>query len=595
MTLKSRFFLVTVITTFLVAGAVIIANELTHSIHEKRFLETTINAKRSFWSNILEHSMDRMQSKVYGLTRDTRMRNALANFNLEEVARSVEPTFNRLHAEQIVTRLQVADKSGMIVVSYPNRYVGETRKTIVKTAIREGRIVRGIERDDDGELLAIVAIPLYQKYGKLVGVGIYAHNLIGVLLRFMENDASLAFIADQGDIVGLPVESNILPDVTDTVPPLGQDYYYVEKMHGRAYQVTILSVGDYRSKPVAHIVAYKDHTESFQEEQAANYTTYAIIIFILVASLIWLYWFVVMESTRLHNIDKITNRELALTNSRLQEALRVKSDFMASMSHELRTPLNSVIGFSGALLKGVDGPLNPDQKTSVQYVYSSGQHLLTLINDILDLSKIEAGRMVLNLETVDLTTLLHETVKSMEVIFRNKHLPLKLEIPEQIPIIYGDNTRIKQVVLNILSNAAKFTDKGQVIVRCSLVSHDDKRIPEDKREPSAGQTHWVLISVQDSGIGIDPVDHEKVFEEFRQLDSGAARKFSGTGLGMAISRRIVQLHGGHIWLQSKRGRGTTVSLTLPHIVESGHNENDDLGASETGAVLENRMAAYGGA
>jgi len=564
MTLKSRFFLVTVVTTFAVALTVIAANQFTRDMQENRYLETAIESKRSLWNNIVANELDIMDAQVFSVTRDKELREGIANGSPQTIRNALESTYIRLAGLQIITKLQLADRSGMIMASFPDSQVGLTQKGIVTAAIRQNMPVRGVERDDDGELLAILAVPLYSTPGHLVGVAILARNLIGVLQRFMERDASLAFIADRGGIVGLPVESNILPDVSGRIPPLGENVHSVEKFHERAYQVTILSVANYRGEPISHMAVFKDFTDSYVQEHAANLTTYAIIILMLIASVLWLYWFVVIESTRLHEADRQNNRDLAMANAKLQEALRVKSDFMANMSHELRTPLNSVIGFSGALLKGLDGELNGEQRASVQYVYKSGQHLLNLINDVLDISKIEAGKMVLNLETVDLRRLIDETVSSVGVLFRVKSLTLRTEMPTQLPTIYGDNTRLRQVLLNILGNAAKFTDKGEVAVKCNVIPIDDPVLPEATPEADVGQQQWVLLAISDTGIGIRQQDQEKVFEEFRQLDSGTARRYGGTGLGMTISRRIVELHGGHIWLTSKVGVGTTFYVVLPH-------------------------------
>lgn len=570
MTLKSRFFLVAVVTVFAVALAVIGANQFTHNMHENRYLETAIDSKRSLWNNIVSNELDIMESHIFGLTRDVDLRRGLAERKPTVIRDAVSPTYVRLSGLQVITKLEIADRTGMILASFPEEHVGATVKSIVRTAIANSKPVRGVERDDDGELLAVLAFPIYAAPGKIIGVGVLARNLIGVLQRFMERDASLAFIADRGGIVGLPVESNILPDISGKIPALGHDVHSVERLHSRAYQVTILSVTNFRHEPVSHMVAFKDVTESFVEERAANLTTYALIILMLVAAVLWLYWFVVIESSRLHEADARVNRELASSNTRLQEALQVKSTFLANMSHELRTPLNSVIGFSGALLKGLDGDLSNEQRASVQYVYNSGQHLLNLINDVLDISKIEAGKMVLNLETINLKDLINETVSTVRVLFRVKHIPLRIEIATDAPMtIYGDTTRIKQVLLNILGNAAKFTDKGEVVVTCGVVPVDDPSLPAEANEPEEdGQTHWVQVSVADTGIGIRDVDQDKVFEEFRQLDSGTARKYGGTGLGMAISKRIVDLHGGHIWLESRVGVGTTFHVVLPHALQA---------------------------
>lgn len=633
MTLKSRFFIVTVTTILAVAAAIIIANFQTIRLHEERLLATEINSKYGIWREIVLNELDRLQSQYPSFTRYPDLFAAIKQGDSSAAMEAVASIYDRLWHLDIASRLQVMDAQGRILVAlkpdtteeeerrkrmegiYASTPVAEsfpssidanvklkaldrselpiTNKRVVYTAIKEGRNVRGIERDDDGALAAFVAIPLIEK-GKVIGVAVLGRNLTGMMHRFMEHIGSLAFIADEGWLIGLPVESNILPDVSALIPEVGKDFYSVERLHGRTYQVTIMSIGDFEGKPISHMAVFRDYTEGFAEERTANVTGFAIIILMLVASVAWLYWFVVMESHRLHESDQKVNRELAVTNAKLQEAVRVKSDFLANMSHELRTPLNSVIGFSGGLLKGIDGPLNDDQSQSLTLVYSSGQHLLALINDVLDISKIEAGKMVLNLETVDLRRLLDQTVKTVEVLFRNKGLPLRVELGDSIPIVYGDNTRIKQVLLNMLSNAAKFTDRGDVVVRCRVVPTNDATIPLLERQTTDGQTHWVLISVKDSGIGIKDSDHHKVFEEFRQIDSGTNRKYGGTGLGMAISKRIVELHGGRIWLNSRIGKGTTFHVALPHTGDSQFAEGLYCPVDDYGPVFQSQLSRAAG-
>lgn len=639
MTLKSRFFIVTVTTILAVAAAIIIANFQTIHLHEERLLSTEINSKYGIWREIVLNELDRLQSQYRSFTRYPDLFDAIERGDSAAALDAMASTYDRLWHLDIASRLQVMDAQGRILLalkpdtteeeerrkrmegtyartpvaeSFPRSFdvpvdsrsrshqsgaadasdrsrLPVTSKRVVYTAIKEGRVVRGIERDDDGALAAFVALPLFKK-GKVVGVAVLGRNLTGMMHRFMEHIGSLAFIADQGWLIGLPVESNILPDVSPLIPNVGKDFYSVERLHGRIYQVTIMSIGDFEGKPISHMAVFRDYTEGFAEERTANVTSFAIIILMLIASVAWLYWFVVMESDRLHESDQKVNRELAVANTKLQDAVRVKSDFLANMSHELRTPLNSVIGFSGGLLKGIDGPLNDEQRQSLTLVYSSGQHLLALINDVLDISKIEAGKMVLNLETVDLRRLLDQTVRTVEVLFRNKNLPLRVELGDSIPIVYGDNTRIKQVLLNMLSNAAKFTDRGEVVVRCRVIATDDAAIPLPEREITDGQTHWVLISVKDSGIGIKESDHHKVFEEFRQIDSGTNRKYGGTGLGMAISKRIVEMHGGRIWLNSRVGKGTTFHVALPHTGEAQFAEGLYCPVDDYGPAYQSRLA-----
>jgi signal transduction histidine kinase len=236
------------------------------------------------------------------------------------------------------------------------------------------------------------------------------------------------------------------------------------------------------------------------------------------------------------------NRRLSDSNRRIAEADRMKTQFLANMSHELRTPLNSIIGFSKVLLKGIEGPLTHKQREDLEAVHRSGQHLLGLISDILDLTKIEAGKMELQSEAVEVGEVIRGVMSTAQALVKDRPVDLKVEMASQLPVISGDPMRLRQVVLNLVSNAIKFTDRGEVEVRA---------------EPRGA---YLVISVRDTGCGIRPGDQGKLFEEFRQLDGGGK---GGTGLGLAISKRLVQLHGGEIWVDSQPGEGSTFSFSLP--------------------------------
>ena len=254
---------------------------------------------------------------------------------------------------------------------------------------------------------------------------------------------------------------------------------------------------------------------------------------------------------------------LAMARDEALDASKTKSEFLANMSHELRTPLNAIIGFSEMLLKELDGPLNDEQKNSTQFIVKSGKNLLTLINDILDMSKIEAGKMEIAPEAVEISEVVDDSLKSINVLFREKGLALKNEVMGDLPVIQADPVRVKQIMLNLLSNAAKFTDEGEVVVRCREIDAADPELPGDISSALPPKSHWIMISVKDNGIGIAQVNIPKVFEEFRQVHGGSTRKVGGTGLGMPISKRFVEMHGGKMWLTSVEGQGTTFYFILP--------------------------------
>jgi PAS domain S-box-containing protein len=244
------------------------------------------------------------------------------------------------------------------------------------------------------------------------------------------------------------------------------------------------------------------------------------------------------------------SRELEEQNLRIQEANRLKSEFLANMSHELRTPLNAVIGFAEVLIDGKAGYVNAEQKEYLNDILTSGQHLLQLINDVLDLAKIEAGRMELDLQTFSIREAAEEVCNIMHPIAAKRSITIDLQIARDAEWVTLDLRKFKQVLYNLLSNAVKFShDEGVVELRVSL----------DRQ----GQLH---IQVRDSGIGIKSDDLPRIFREFEQLESGTARRFPGTGLGLALTKKIIELHNGSITVQSEFGTGSTFSITIPKSV-----------------------------
>ena len=232
----------------------------------------------------------------------------------------------------------------------------------------------------------------------------------------------------------------------------------------------------------------------------------------------------------------------------LEQASALKSQFLANMSHEFRTPLNAILGYTHMTLQGVAGEMSPGQKRNLTRIDSNARHLLGLINDILDITRIEAGRMPLNITTFAIKDLVHEVMQEMEpIIARRAQLEVVAKIPPTLPAVRSDRQKVKQIVLNLLSNALKFTEQGGVYIRASY--------------DSRGKT--VSVIVRDTGIGIAPEHQAQVFEDFRQLDSSPSRGHGGTGLGLSICRRLAQMLDGGITLESQMGKGTTFTLRLP--------------------------------
>jgi signal transduction histidine kinase len=270
------------------------------------------------------------------------------------------------------------------------------------------------------------------------------------------------------------------------------------------------------------------------------------------------------DEEELAAVEAVANQvSLALENARLsqeqektivqlQDVDRIKSEFLTSMSHELRTPLNSIIGFADVLLQGIDGELNEMATNDIQLIYNSGQHLLALINDILDISKIEAGKMELVREAVDVKIAFSDVLAASGSLVKDKPVEIVLEAEETLAPVYADKLRFNQILLNLVSNAAKFTEEGTITIRAEVPDQTPDKM---------------LISVIDTGIGIPPDKADTVFDRFHQADSSTTRQYGGTGLGLTICRQLVEMHGGEIGVTSEEGAGSEFYFTIPLVSE----------------------------
>ena len=247
---------------------------------------------------------------------------------------------------------------------------------------------------------------------------------------------------------------------------------------------------------------------------------------------------VAIQNARLFGEIEDKSRQLA-------EASQHKSQFLANMSHELRTPLNAILGYNQLMLNNIYGETSGRMRAVLTRVQSNGKHLLKLINDVLDLSKIEAGQLTLLLADYSVKHVVQSVSAAVEPLVTEKKLGFKFEVPSGLPPGWGDERRLTQVLLNLVSNAIKFTERGEVMI---------KVLAEDGA---------FVISVRDTGPGIDPADQHRIFEEFQQADNSITKKTGGTGLGLSIARHIIEMHGGRIWVESSLGEGATFFFTVP--------------------------------
>jgi PAS domain S-box-containing protein len=247
------------------------------------------------------------------------------------------------------------------------------------------------------------------------------------------------------------------------------------------------------------------------------------------------------------------NRQLEIRNREVERANRLKSEFLASMSHELRTPLHTIIGFADLLNEELKGPLNADQKRFVRHIQQDSRHLLELINDILDISKIESGKLELHFEIFRVADAIGETIDGLRPLAAQKKLEIRQKFHPDLKVS-ADRVRFKEIFYNLITNAIKFTpENGQITIECGKVAED------------------LFFSVRDTGIGIDPSEQQAIFDTFYQVGATTRGVREGTGLGLAITKRLVEMHGGRIWVESTPGEGSRFQFVLPHVhAQTGH-------------------------
>jgi signal transduction histidine kinase len=268
---------------------------------------------------------------------------------------------------------------------------------------------------------------------------------------------------------------------------------------------------------------------------------------------------IAISNARLYQSVEDASRELAAKISELERANRMKAQFLANMSHELRTPLNSVIGFSEMMLAGAMGGISAEMQDALETVARNGRHLLGLVNDILDLSKVDAGRMDLHLVATDVRRMIPDVLAGMESLVQAKGHRITMDLDSAELVVRADEMRLRQVLFNLLSNAVKFTPAGGAIT----VRAHATRAPLPTNGGAAAERDAVRVAVCDTGMGIAAHDLPRLFEEFSQVDATFARRHEGTGLGLALCKRFVELHGGRIGVESEPGKGSTFWLELP--------------------------------
>jgi signal transduction histidine kinase len=364
---------------------------------------------------------------------------------------------------------------------------------------------------------------------RLARDGIYQHLAsYGYSSEHVDSMWSRPIVPDRSSIVGRVALEGKSIHVLDVKTEPGLTYVQapgVERL-GTGLGVPLLREGG----PIGALLLMRIAVEPFTETQIELVTTFADQAVIAI------------ENVRLFDEIQETSRQLA-------EASQHKSQFLANMSHELRTPLNAILGYTELVLDGIYGEAPEKAQAVLKRIETNGKHLLGLINDVLDLSKIEAGELKLSLDDYSIKDVVYGVFSAVEPLAAKKQLNFKVEMPPDMPASHGDERRLTQVLLNLVGNAIKFTDSGEVAIKV------------------AASNGSLSIAVHDTGPGIAAADQERLFEEFQQADNSITKTKGGTGLGLAISRRIVEMHGGRLWVESRLGDGSVFTFTVPAMVK----------------------------
>jgi signal transduction histidine kinase len=356
----------------------------------------------------------------------------------------------------------------------------------------------------------------------------YSAEAYGFSREFMDYIRNIPIEPERGSASGRALlEGRVIhiPDVK-----ADSEYTWVETQRRGDYR-TILCVPMLREGvPIGVLILTRSEARSFTDKQIELVTTFADQAAIAIKNV--------------QLFDEIQDK-----SRQLEEASQHKSQFLANMSHELRTPLNAILGYTELMADGAYGEPSEKMLGILKRLEANGRHLLGLINDVLDLSKIEAGQLVLELSDYCVQDIAQTVRSTLEPLAADKKLAFKLELAPDLPPGHGDGRRLTQVLINLVGNAIKFTDAGEVAI---------------KAEANNGAFY---VAVRDTGPGISAADQANLFQEFQQADNAITRKKGGTGLGLAISKRIIEMHGGKIWVESQLGQGSTFAFSLPVIVE----------------------------
>jgi len=563
MNLQKKILLISFISLFIIITSIFVSWRYGEYIEEEHYKSSVLDGQYILWKNVIDQHHSRMKYESKRIMRNKNLTQGLWKKELRIVKESAAYDYNGLSGSAIIKNLMIFNSKGDSVFSSDELEVEKYRNISLEVLNRK-KYFYDIIKNEHGHGEIIFAFPLYYK-NIIVGSGIFIQSLESSVLDYDKATNSNTYLLTSSGHKYIGQNSKLYESLFNFIPKdfMKNSLLYILDQNKR-YVLSIIPIKNRKNEPVSILVSIKNDVNNFSKIKNFQNKLYIFIVIVLFLTI--LLWSFILRKTisSINNTFKILSQnekleakvferteELKIALDQAKSAGRAKSAFLANMSHELRTPLNAIIGYSDMLCEDVENMGINQVKDDLNKIHRSGVHLLSLIQDILDISKIEAGKMELHNTKFNIEDMVQTVMTIAKPLAQKNKNKIILSNREFIGEIVCDEGKLRQSLLNLLSNACKFTENGHVTLGYYR---------EQKSHTSAT---YLIFFVSDTGCGIPKSNQEKLFSAFSQADSSISKEFGGTGLGLVISRQFCKLMGGDVYMESVVGKGTIFEIKIP--------------------------------